>query len=229
VSDLLAQLQEPTPFRVKPGEVRFFPSGKGGTYKARALPYIDRVTVLARLNEVLGEGWRSDFQVIDTVAKVVQCRLEIRTPEGWIGRADIGGPGEPGESPTTEWKSAATDALKRAAVQFGLGRFLSGIEVWVPCEGKNKRSPVFVEWIDDPTHAVRQALRMQPAAVPTPVAKNDAMERLRLAQIERHLETADVVAYCRVRFNGVADPRELQREQLEALICEIQAGQAVPS
>jgi hypothetical protein len=113
VSDLLAQLQEPTPFRVKPGEVRFFPSGKGGTYKARALPYIDRVTVLARLNEVLGEGWRSDFQVIDTVAKVVQCRLEIRTPEGWIGRADIGGPGEPGESPTTEWKSAATDALKR--------------------------------------------------------------------------------------------------------------------
>jgi hypothetical protein len=231
VTNILSRLQEPTPFKVKPGEVRFVPSGKtGGFYEARAIPYVDRLTILTRLDAVAGEGWKTTFQVVDPMAKAVQCHLEIRTPEGWITRSDVGGP--PADladlSAADQWKAATTDALKRAAALFGLGRCLSGIEVWVPCAGKNKRAPVFVEWLESPMPALQSEVwKRTEGATSLAPAKEDAMERLQRALVARHLPQDQLVAYCRKRF-GVADPRALAAEQLEALIREINSGEVTP-
>jgi hypothetical protein len=233
VVEILARLQEPTPFKVKPGEVRFVPSEKsGGFFQARAIPYVDRITILTRLDAVAGEGWKTTFEVIDHAAKAVQCHLDIRTPEGWMTRSDIGGP--PADiadlSPADQWKAAATDALKRAAALYGLGRCLSGIEVWVPCAGKNKRAPVFVEWLENPAPVLQAEIWKRAEAIPSPAKKDvqaDEMERLRRAQVEHRIEQGRLVSYCRERF-GVADPRALAAEQLEALIREINSGEVTP-
>jgi hypothetical protein len=51
------------------------------------------------------------------------CRLRIRMADSWIVKADVGGQSEqPDEG--DRMKAAFSDALKRAAVKFGIGRYL---------------------------------------------------------------------------------------------------------
>jgi hypothetical protein len=81
-------------------------------------PYLDADAIRDRLEEVITPGgWSLDLEAIGD--KAVICRLTVlgvtRAGLGEIGdRKDVDQP----------MKSAATDALKRAAVEFGIGRYL---------------------------------------------------------------------------------------------------------
>ena len=91
--------------------------------RALAFAYVDSSTVQDRLDAVLGTfNWKDDY-TIDAGGSVV-CRLTIRDHDGeWITKTDIGSPSEqPDEHDRT--KAAFSDALKRAAVKFGVGRYL---------------------------------------------------------------------------------------------------------
>jgi hypothetical protein len=53
----------------------------------------------------------------------VVCRLRLRLGDEWITKVDVGGPSEQPDS-GDRMKAAFSEALKRAAVKFGLGRYL---------------------------------------------------------------------------------------------------------
>lgn len=98
--------------------------------KALAVAYVDARAVQDRLDEAAGPaGWSDSYQVIN--AKAVLCRLTVLgiTKEG-IGEAG----GTPGEEAL---KSAESDAFKRAAVKFGVARYLYRLpKRWLRFDGR---------------------------------------------------------------------------------------------
>lgn len=94
--------------------------------RGMVVAYIDARAVIDRLDEVVGpEGWHDTYEVLtnttqDGVRLVeVLCRLTI----GDVYKEDVG----EGDS----MKAAFSDALKRAAVKFGIGRYLYRLpKVW---------------------------------------------------------------------------------------------------
>jgi hypothetical protein len=93
--------------------------GQGG----RQLRYVQVPTVVRRLNEVLGRaGWGLEVEVY---SNCMRCRLRITLPSGRvIARDGIGGyperQGGRGISDEDLPKGAESDAMKRAAVKYGI-------------------------------------------------------------------------------------------------------------
>jgi len=101
-----------------------FTAGRRGQFS-----YITARQVAARLDEVVGPGnWRTAFIVIDREAHAVECTLSVYN----VPRSDVGYPNNPDAEPGDAQfeheplKAAYSDAFKRAAVQWGIGRFLYG-------------------------------------------------------------------------------------------------------
>jgi len=104
-----------------PHEVRFKPAVVTGN-RALALAYVDARVIQDRLDDVLGvEGWQDDYKCL-TDGSVV-CRLRLRLGDEWVTKVDVGGPSEQPDG-GDRIKAAFSDALKRAAVKFGVGRYL---------------------------------------------------------------------------------------------------------
>jgi hypothetical protein len=97
--------------------------------RALALAYIDCRAVQDRLDEVVGvAGWMDDYQILDDGSVV--CHLKVWLGDQWISKSDVGSPSEQPDG-GDRLKAAFSDALKRAAVKFGIGRYLYRLpNVW---------------------------------------------------------------------------------------------------
>lgn len=116
-----------------------------GVYAAQALAYIDARDVMNRLDEVVGvNGWRTSFS---EAGKRVYCTIEIKIDDEWVGKTDAAG-----DTQVEAEKGAVSDALKRAAVNWGIGRYLYDFPTpWVKCEVYIKDGkPRFKKWIENP-------------------------------------------------------------------------------
>lgn len=95
--------------------------------KGMMLPYVTNRAIMNRLDEVLGwENWKQEFREMH---KGIVCALSIRLDRDkeWITKED-------GADLTNieATKGGLSDAMKRAAVQFGIGRYLYEADsVWV--------------------------------------------------------------------------------------------------
>jgi hypothetical protein len=102
-------------------EVKFKPQAVKGN-RALALAYVDVRAIMDRLDNVVGvENWQDRYQLLPDNS--VMCQLRIRIGERWITKSDVGGPSEQPDG-GDRLKAAFSDALKRAAVKFGIGRYL---------------------------------------------------------------------------------------------------------
>lgn len=99
--------------------------GKGG----KSYDYIDARAVMDRLDEVVGpENWHDLYSLIDPATGATLCSLTLYG----ISKQDVGYPNNPigstdkhGNPMSDEpLKDSHSDALKRAAVKWGIGRFL---------------------------------------------------------------------------------------------------------
>ncbi|WP_022798084.1 Rad52/Rad22 family DNA repair protein [Thermus islandicus] len=111
--------------------------------RALVVPYVDARTVLDRLDKVVGpEGWHDAYEVLSDQERTlkdergerrervveVKCRLTVLG----VSKEDVG----EGDS----LKAAFSDALKRAAVKFGVGRYLYRLEKqWVDYDAERGR------------------------------------------------------------------------------------------
>ena len=94
-----------------------------------ALAYIDARDVQDRLDAVCGvDGWQCrDVPMHD---KKTVCEVGVRIGNEWIWKADGAG-----DSDVEAEKGALSDAFKRAAVRWGIGRYLYDLESpWVALE-----------------------------------------------------------------------------------------------
>jgi hypothetical protein len=85
--------------------------------KGMMLAYIDARDVMTRLDRAVGHGnWRSEYR--EVMGRLV-CRIGIKMGEEWVYREDGAG-----DTDVEGQKGGLSDALKRAAVQWGIGRYL---------------------------------------------------------------------------------------------------------
>ena len=90
----------------------------------RQLSYVTARTVMNRLDSVIGpENWWDEYTPLQNG---VLCKLTVRLPDGEeICKSDAGGHAGMSDEGDDE-KSGFSDAFKRAAVKFGIGRHLYG-------------------------------------------------------------------------------------------------------
>lgn len=123
------------PFDVR--EIRFRPGAVSGN-RALALPYVNARVIQDRLDEVLGvTGWQDAYEVLPEGSVV--CTLRLRLGDEWIAKMDVGSPSEQPDAGDRR-KAAFSDALKRAAVKFGIGRYLYRLpQVWADYDQRKKQ------------------------------------------------------------------------------------------
>ncbi len=151
----LANPFDPADVRWKPGVI----SGR----RALALAYVDARVIQDRLDSVLGvEGWQDDYQCLPDGSVV--CRLRLRLGDEWVTKVDVGGPSDQSDG-GDRLKAAFSDALKRAAVKFGIGRYLYRLPgQWVDYDPA-KRQMATPTNVQAPTLSKRERVASSPPPV----------------------------------------------------------------
>lgn len=126
--EIIKMLQAPFPVEDLEWKI-----GATNTEKTRglAMPYITARAVQERLDQCFGvTGWKNSFEQWGNGGQL--CTISIWDDEKgmWISKTD--------GAPNSEYealKGGLSDAMKRAAVQFGIGRYLYRLpKMWVPVE-----------------------------------------------------------------------------------------------
>lgn len=132
-------------------EVKWKPAVVQGE-RALALAYVDARVVQDRLDDVLGvTGWQDEYEFLADGSVV--CRLKLRIGGEWITKVDVGGQSEQPDEGDRR-KAAVSDALKRAAVKFGVGRYLYRLpQQWANYDARKKQftsRPALPDWAIPP-------------------------------------------------------------------------------
>ncbi len=145
-TDLWARLAAPVPA----GTISWRQDGRAiardGRYFARFVCYIDANTVRERLDSVVPGEWDLALELLPVLPggdeDTQPCSFKARLQILGVIREDVG--------TGRDYKSAATDAFKRAAVRFGIGHELYAFEQnWVQVDGEGR----YAKPLEDPATA----------------------------------------------------------------------------
>lgn len=113
------------PFAADDIEWRIQQSGKtlDGKVWAMVLAYVTNRAIMKRLDDVCGKaGWRNEYRDIPNNGGV-ECGISIKIDSEWVTKWDAA------ENTQVEAvKGGRSGAMKRAAVQWGIGRYLYNLE-----------------------------------------------------------------------------------------------------
>ena len=146
---------------------------RDGKYVARFVAYIEANTVRERLDDVVPGEWDLTLELLPAVtttddgSDAAACSFKARLQILGVIREDVG--------TGKDYKQAATDAFKRAAVRFGIGHELYAYEQnWVEVDGDGKDAKP----LEDPQVAYDRKLgnlqRAESGSRPSPTAPNGA-------------------------------------------------------
>ena len=139
-SELIDKLREPFPAKSIHWRVGATTSDEK---KGIALAYIDSRDVMKRLDDVMGpDNWRARYPWSDGGRLV--CEIGLRIGGEWVWKANGAG-----DTQVEAEKGAFSDALKRAAVMWGIGRYLYALpNVWVELNERKaiKTPPELPKW-----------------------------------------------------------------------------------
>lgn len=189
------RLREPFPASEVRWRLAQTGKGKSGIW-AKCLAYLDTRSIQDRLDFVVGpENWKNEFTA--GPAGGVLCGLSIRVDGEWITKYDVG------ENTDYEAiKGGVSDAEKRAAVQWGIGRYLYDLkEQWAEIVSMDDRQANYTK---DKEHG---EFRWYPPKLPNwalpgePSAESDG----------RYEETMQLIA------NARTDARDTRLKKLERI------------
>lgn len=131
--------------------------------KGLALAYIDARAVMDRLDDVIGpENWTDAYSDADGTT---MCRLALRIDGEWISKED--GAGDTEMEPE---KGSLSDAFKRAAVKWGIGRYLYSLPA---------------QWVNIKNRRIIQVPRLPDWALPATESSAKDSEHMTPEQLER--------------------------------------------
>lgn len=113
------------PFAADDIEWRIQQSGKTGAGKvwAMVLAYVTNRAIMKRLDDVCGKaGWKNEYRDIPNNGGV-ECGISIKVGDEWITKWDAAE-----QTQVEAVKGGRSGAMKRAAVQWGIGRYLYDLE-----------------------------------------------------------------------------------------------------
>jgi len=173
-TDIWSALSAPLP----PGVISWRQDGRpitrDGRYLARFVAYIEANTVRERLDAVVPGEWDLTLELLPPVTGLDEdanqgaCSFKARLQILGVIREDVG--------TGKDYKQAATDAFKRAAVRFGIAHELYAYEQnWVQMDGDGK----YAKPLEDPavTYARRYGRSRAAAASAVDSATSATVER----------------------------------------------------
>lgn len=133
--DIQKQLAAPFPAHLVQWKPGAFSRDKK---RALMMAHLDARAVMDRLDALCPEAWSFDWEPVHgTEVPTAKGRLTILG----VTRCDVG-VGDAGDSFNAKMKGAVSDALKRCAVHFGVGRYLYDLpRTWADWDA-DKRQPV---------------------------------------------------------------------------------------
>ncbi len=154
VQDVWGRLAAPLPQSAISWRQDGRPVQRDGNFFARFVAYIDASTVRERLDSVVPGEWNLTLDLLPPMPFVDQqlpeppvCAFKARLQILGVVREDVG--------MGRDYKSAATDAFKRAAVRFGVANELYAYEQnWVQVDGDGK----YAKPLEDPRLAYERRL-----------------------------------------------------------------------
>lgn len=188
-------------------EVKFKPQHISGN-RALVVPFVDARVIQDRLDDVLGVmGWQDRYECLPDGSVV--CRLRIRLGTEWITKEDVGGQSEQPDEGDRR-KAAFSDALKRAAVKFGIGRYLYRLKPqWMDYDPQKRqligtpRLPS--DTIPVTTAAEKKVSKAKPAIVETRPAASGRGKPANGLELKRRLAEKDA----QMAREGLCKPGEL--------------------
>ncbi|CAA9308301.1 MAG: hypothetical protein AVDCRST_MAG11-1307, partial [uncultured Gemmatimonadaceae bacterium] len=157
-TDIWSKLAAPLPTGVIAWRQDGKPMQRDGKHFARFVCYIEANTVRERLDSVVPGEWDLTLELLPPLPAVdgeAACSFKARLQILGVIREDVG--------TGRDYKSAATDAFKRAAVRFGVAHELYAYEQnWVQVDSDSK----YAKPLEDPQTAYnrRHGGAAQPAA-----------------------------------------------------------------
>lgn len=179
--------------------------------KGMALAYIDARDVMNRLDEVCGPaGWQCKYSHANgkTVCDIGIYVGDDTTERQWVWKADGAG-----DSDVEKEKGALSDAFKRAAVRWGIGRYLYDISSpWCDLDEREQIT-------EESRRKLEEMLEKHTSDFEWGSPGEKAMARALYQTIKTTVLTTDGVRLYREQNKGVlANLRKAPREQIEALL-----------
>ena len=137
-TDLWSKLAAPLPVGVISWRQDGRPSQRDGKFFSRFVAYIEANTVRERLDSVVPGEWDLTLELLPSLpggddSEGTLCSFKARLQIVGVIREDVG--------TGKDYKQAATDAFKRAAVRFGVGHELYAYEQnWVQMDGDGRHA-----------------------------------------------------------------------------------------
>src|SRR5689334_4310726 len=157
-TDIWSKLAAPLPAGVISWRQDGKPSQRDGKYFARFVAYVEANTVRERLDGVVPGEWDLTLELLPPLAgadeEVAAASFKARLQILGVIREDVG--------TGRDYKAAATDAFKRAAVRFGIANELYEYEQnWVQVDGDSR----FAKPLEDPQTAYARRYAGKPGVV----------------------------------------------------------------
>lgn len=182
---------------------------------AMALAYIDARSVMARLDEAVGpQNWQDRYR---SEGGRMLCDLSVRIDGEWVSKSDGSG-----DSNFEGEKGGISGAFKRAAVKWGIGRYLYDVDaLWADCKCRTDKDgnivkdkngkPIFDEWTPAGLAKLNNALQRAPGprATGKPFSVDKMLELIRAGKDEADLRAIFTAHWATI-------PKEYRKEVLEA-------------
>ena len=169
LEEIIKKLKAPFPFNETECKIQATTNDKA---KGLAVFYINSRAIQNRLDEVVGPfNWRNEYMLWQDKAQICGISIYDETRGIWVTKFD--------GAENTDYepiKGGLSDSMKRAAVMWGLGRYLYDIDgLWVEIEqrGKNyyiknseqkKLQDHYNKFISNPTSANGNSVRQTPVS-----------------------------------------------------------------
>src|SRR5436305_713094 len=164
--DIWSKLSAPLPEGVISWRQDGRPIQRDGKFVARFVAYIEANTVRERLDSVVPGEWDLTLELLPALipgdGDETACSFKARLQFLGVIREDVG--------TGRDYKQAATDAFKRAAVRFGIAHELYAYEQnWVQVDGDGK----YAKRLEDPAAAYARRLARGERAEVAATASSD--------------------------------------------------------
>ncbi|MED1602642.1 Rad52/Rad22 family DNA repair protein [Alkalihalophilus marmarensis] len=176
--EIMKRLQDPFPYSDIEWRVGSTSKDKK---KGLALAYITNRAIQTRLDEVFGPfGWRNEYKEWKGSSQL--CGISIKHQGEWITKWDGAS-----DSNQEAVKGGLSDSMKRAAYQWGIGRYLYKIpSIWCPIKPAGKSytlasKPTLPAWAlpSDNSEDPNQSYTEQPPEEETITATEEQLENIK--------------------------------------------------
>lgn len=183
-SEIMEKLQQP----FSPDDIEWrVGSTTQDKSKGLALAYVTNRAIQNRLDEVVGPfGWQNQFKEWKGNSQICGISVWCEDRKEWITKWDGAD-----DSQTEAVKGGLSDSMKRAAVQWGIGRYLYKLDAqWAKLKPQGK-SFVLAEIPKLPSWAMPGATTQKPVAEPPkPMTIREGQQEIsKLRQEEKHKQT----------------------------------------